>query len=143
MTEERSRPVRSIRNRNPGNLRHSDKNTWQGQIGVDSDGFVVFSETRFGVRALCKLLDGYIARNICTPRAIIFRFAPPADNNPSEAYAQYIAQHVGVAVDDVVSYPDIPKIVDGIAQFEGHMLARADLLDGVKLWLDDCLKRSR
>ncbi len=135
-------PLRSVRNRNPGNLRDSKSNTWLGQIGADADGFAVFSETRYGVRALCKLLDNYMTRNVRTPRSIIFRYAPPADDNPSEVYALYVANHVGVKVDDVVTPADIPKMVDAIAQFEGHMLPRNDLLDGVKLWLDEWFKRS-
>lgn len=138
-----ARPIRSVRNNNPGNIRDSKANTWLGQTGADADGYAVFVDRKHGVRALCKLLDNYIARNVCTPRSIVFRFAPPSDDNPSEVYAQYVASHVGVKVDDVVSYADIPKLADAIAQFEGQMLARGDLLDGVKLWLDDWLKRNR
>lgn len=137
-----TRPVRSVRNNNPGNIRDSKTNTWLGQTGADPDGFAIFVDTKHGVRALCKLLDGYIARNMRTPRSIIFRFAPPSDDNPSEVYAHFVARHLGVKVDDVLTYADVPKLVDAIAQFEGQILARADLLDGLKLWLDDRLTRN-
>jgi hypothetical protein len=48
-----------IANNNPGNIRWSAANNWDGQIGQDANGFVIFSDPVFGLRALFKLLETY------------------------------------------------------------------------------------
>lgn len=55
-----SLPV-GIRNNNPGNIKWSAANNWDGQIGQDSQGFVIFSSMLYGIRAMFVLLQSYDA----------------------------------------------------------------------------------
>lgn len=73
-----------IRNNNPGNIRPSDKYTWNGAVGVNK-GFVVFQDIEHGIRALAIDLFNKNARGLNTIRKIISVYAPPSENN-TEAY---------------------------------------------------------
>ena len=82
-----------LRQANPGNLRPSSQ-PWQGQIGV-ANGFCVFDTLENGIRALAKQLLAYQARyGIKTVRGAISRWAPPSDNNDTEAYIQVVCNEL-------------------------------------------------
>lgn len=48
-----------IANNNPGNIRWSAANNWEGQTGQDANGFATFSDPVYGLRAMFKLLATY------------------------------------------------------------------------------------
>lgn len=50
-----SETVRGIRNNNAGNVR-ADEIIWDGQTGIDDEGFAIFKSPEGGIRALGKLL---------------------------------------------------------------------------------------
>jgi hypothetical protein len=50
-----------IQNNNPGNIAYTAANQWQGQVGQDSHGFVIFDTPANGLRAMFKLLKSYQA----------------------------------------------------------------------------------
>ena len=96
---------RGIRNNNPLNIRlSSDK--WQGQINPsgnanvnDNDNnsspkgeavFCVFSSMAYGWRAAFLLLHTYMSKyKLTTVRKIIYRWAPPNENNTA-AYTNHV-----------------------------------------------------
>ena len=79
---------RGIRNRNPGNIRATTPDTWQGQIGTDPKGFAIFDQPRDGLRALGKVLLAYwYTHHLRSLRQLTERYAPPSDGNNPNAYA--------------------------------------------------------
>ena len=75
-------------NRNPLNIRYSNKVKWQGQEGQNK-GFVVFNSFSMGYRAAVKILRSYHLRDIRSIRDIIRTWAPPNENN-TEAYVKNV-----------------------------------------------------
>jgi len=80
---------RGIRNNNPGNIEY-DGTDWLGLANPPSDGaFFVFISPVYGIRALARVLQNYIALDgvPSTVSDIITRYAPPPKNDT----ASYIA----------------------------------------------------
>lgn len=91
---------RGYRDHNPCNIRPGS--SWLGMTGVDTSGgapgYCVFGRPEHGIRAGCRILITYNARyGLKTPLALISRWAPPSDDNPTEAYAANIAKALGIA----------------------------------------------
>ena len=86
---------RGIRNNNPGNIRHS-KIAWKGLADPSNDGsFCIFTEPKWGIRALALLLGNYKRiHGINTIAGIINRFAPSIENN-TEAYIKQVCVATG------------------------------------------------
>jgi len=122
------RMPRGIRNNNPGNIER-DGTRWQGMAARQTDGrFIVFSEARWGIRAIARILITYQDKRraadgsrIDTVRKFISRWAPPVENN-TDAYARAVANALGVGVDDpdidVYDYDTMRGLVSAIIQFE-------------------------
>jgi hypothetical protein len=92
---------RGIRNNNPGNVDyHPSDDPWEGLDNPPTDGrFCRFTEPKFGIRVMCKLLLAYQDFHGCrTVQDIINRWAPPAENDTGE-YVAHVASLVGVAAD--------------------------------------------
>lgn len=86
---------RGIRNNNPGNIRYNGI-AWLGLAAPPSDGtFCVFTEAKFGIRALARILRNYNCHyGIRTISGIIARFAPSTENNTT-AYIQAVCKATG------------------------------------------------
>jgi hypothetical protein len=81
MSQSPSEP-RGLRNNNPGNIRHNSHIEWIGQAGADDEGFCIFREAYYGLRALRVLLVNYHIYDDCnTVEDYIKRWAPPIENN--------------------------------------------------------------
>lgn len=126
-----SSAVRGIRNNNPGNIRDSAGDTWEGQTGTDG-AFAVFSAPEYGIRALGKLLLNYYYKyGLNTVDDIISRYAPDSENNTA-AYVGSVANELGVfswfgmAVDR-----RLPDLVKAIIKHE----------NGVQPYSDDLIWR--
>ncbi|EFV5169084.1 hypothetical protein HQR78_000277 [Salmonella enterica] len=102
--------ARGIRNNNPGNLEFSKTNPWVGQTG-DDGRFAKFETPEHGIRALGRNLLSYQRQGIDTVSDIINRWAPPSDNNNTEAYIQAVCAQLGVTPDQPLdaSNPDTLK----------------------------------
>lgn len=105
---------RGFRNNNPGNIRVGTSD-WRGLADpVDQmpfqaweKNFCVFREPEWGLRALAYLLKSYKHKyHLDTPRKIISRWAPAADNNDVDSYAQKIAYALGITQDSTVDVDD-------------------------------------
>jgi hypothetical protein len=99
---------RSVRNANPGNIVKGEP--WQGLQPVDhmtpeqnAEGrFAVFSEPKWGFRALAILLRNYTSHlGFDTPRKIITRYAPSSEND-TQAYIRAFAKGLGIDPDAFV-----------------------------------------
>jgi hypothetical protein len=87
---------RGMRNNNPGNIEDGPfAQKLPGYIGSDGR-FAKFASLDDGNAAMETLLRSYGNRGFNTPDAIVNRWAPPSDNNPTKAYAANIAKALGV-----------------------------------------------
>lgn len=109
-TDGASGGARGIDNNNPGNLEFSKSNPWEGQTGSDGR-FAKFETPEHGLRALGRNLISYQRQGYDTVSDIINRWAPPEDNNDTEAYIKAVCAQVGVSADQKidVSNPDTLK----------------------------------
>lgn len=127
---------RGIRNNNPGNIDYNARNKWDGQLGIEegvaNPRFARFSEAKYGIRALAKLLLNYRGKDglagvgklgIDTPYEFISRWAPSTEND-TNSYASAIAKRLGVGVKDPIDISKaetLKQVVIGIIQHEnGH-----------------------
>jgi hypothetical protein len=84
--------TRGLRNNNPGNIVKTDIE-WIGEIeGIDSK-FETFDTLDHGIRALLKLLKGYMDKGIDTPSKIINKYAPSTEND-TEAYISQVVKYL-------------------------------------------------
>lgn len=108
------------RSNNPLNIRYSDANAWEGQIGSDS-GFVAFDSINNGLRAGSKVLNTYGNKyGVNTIRGAISRFAPPTEND-TENYVSFISSELGLDPDAPVDLTDPEtnaKFVAAMAKME-------------------------
>lgn len=118
--------TRGFRNNNPGNLRWSGAFTWQGQVGQDPEGYVIFDTMENGVRAMTKNLRTYFGRGTNTIRAIITRYAP-SHENPTDAYVAFLAKNLNVSPDAPLSDGRMHELVRYIIQFENGADLPADI----------------
>ena len=95
---EFSKLPRGQRNHNPLNIKYSKRNNWLGKV-LDSDKkdpkFEEFTTNTYGLRAALKLIRLYCIRdNGSTVRAIVRRWAPPSDSNPTDSYTAYVERRM-------------------------------------------------
>ena len=109
---------RGIRNNNPGNIEDGPfAQSLPGYRGSDGR-FAIFDSPQAGINAGGELLNRYAARGVVTPAQIINRWAPPSDGNPTQAYAQYVAQRLGIGVNDPVPANRRAEAFQAIKEFE-------------------------
>lgn len=105
---------RGLRNNNPGNIDRVAGVRWQGQADDQSGDprFVVFTDAKWGIRAICRTLITYQDKRqaadgskIDTVAEIVDRWAPPVENNTG-AYAEHVAKLLSVGTDDTIDVYD-------------------------------------
>lgn len=105
----RSPNTLGIRNNNPFNIRYYSENHWLGLSGRN-EGFCVFCDMEYGVRAGIVLLRNYIfyknpIYGYCdTIAKIVNRFAPMVEND-CEAYVRYLCSAVNIERNDIIKFP--------------------------------------
>lgn len=112
---------RAVRNCNPLNIRRSN-DKWQGLAARQTDpAFCVFTSDLYGFRASFVILRNYIRKCYNSVFAIVNRWAPPSDNNPTSKYVNYVCTHVGISPSEIVFFQDkklMCEIVYYMAVFE-------------------------
>lgn len=95
---------RGIRNNNPGNIR-KNATKWQGLSDTQTDSaFFQFKEMKWGIRAMLKTLNTYYYKHDRkTIRQMVYRWAPPQDNNNTELYIKVVSDRT--RIDDNVKLP--------------------------------------
>jgi len=114
-----SRMPRGIRNNNAGNIRASGNwQEWQGAIGKDDAGFIIFDTAENGLRAMARILRNYRdLYQLNTIEQIINRWAPPSENNTA-SYVQHAASAVGVNANEPLSNDEYPSLMAVITRHE-------------------------
>lgn len=109
---------RGIRNNNPGNIKWNSVNNWTGQTGQDEQGFAVFSDAKYGIRAMNKLLNTYALTGRNTARKIIESWTHGDASNIQQNYMLKIEQETGKSRDAVLGDADRLKLIKAIIYFE-------------------------
>lgn len=129
---------RGIRNNNPGNIRAGD--SWQGMVGQDDAGFIIFSDDTWGLRALATDLQTKINKdNLTTISDIISVYAPPSENNTA-AYIAAVSADTGIGADDELT-ADAQTLFDLVRAIANHengdsysaMIPDADITQGISM----------
>ena len=111
-----------VRNNNWLNIRYNPANDWVGQTGGDGNNYAQFDDPVNGLRAADIVLRNYGAKHgIDNLNDAIFRFAPPADNNPTSAYAKFVADKMGISPADKIDLADPAtreKMIAAMVRFE-------------------------
>lgn len=130
--------TRGLRNNNPGNIRRTS-DQWQGLSPSQSDpAFFQFTEAKWGIRAMAKLLKNYQTRyGLGTVQDIINRWAPPVENDTG-SYVRHVANVVGVSPTDPISLNDnevLTKLVEGVIKHENGIqpYSAATIAEGIAL----------
>ena len=88
--------VRGLRDNNPMNVRPSGF-TYKNQVGTDSSGEAIFTDTIFGLRAAAlDLYTAYYVHGRKTLSDIISVYAPASDGNDVNAYVSYVSNQTGI-----------------------------------------------
>lgn len=112
-----------LRNNNPGNIIATGDN-WQGEIGTNQ-GFVVFQDIPYGIRAMIKVLQYKISEGLVTVEDIIYSYAPPSQND-TEAYISRVCQVSGLTRSSIIQATSgsLRPLMKGIMDVElGHPYA--------------------
>lgn len=113
---------RGLRNNNAGNLKPlPNGQQWQGQVGMDRDGYLQFRTPTDGVRAaLITLRNKQAMHGLNTIGQIIAQ--PHVGWDPgNRSYANYVAQRAGIPVNAPIDLSDnatAQKVLNGIFAFE-------------------------
>lgn len=122
--------TRGERNNNPLNIRHG-KSQWRGMRTEQTDpAFVQFESMEMGYRAAFIVLQTYRKRyGRRTLRQIIFRWAPPSENN-SYAYLLHVCRWSGIGnPDHVVEDSELTRIVAAMHRQENGTLANMEQIE--------------
>lgn len=119
---------RGTRNNNWLNVRAPSNKYWVGQTGRDDKGFAIFSDPVYSLRAGFRLFNTYkLKYGINTIRGIIYRFAPPNEND-TDNYVNYVSQKTGLDPDRFLTESDWPNIITYMAKMETQNLPDNNLL---------------
>lgn len=130
---------RGVRNNNPGNIRYSPINLWEGKIPYtqNTDGsFEQFIEWRYGIRALLLLLKKYIFR-YGTIEEIIQVYAPSSENN-TESYIRNVSAETGIPRNQAITSDKstLQKLAIAITRHEcgeGYQITKEDFNNAYKI----------
>lgn len=112
--------TKGYRNNNPLNLRYiaDPAKAWNGQI-ADDNGYAVYDTMADGVRAASRQIQKHAKNGATTIRKLITVWAPEKDNNPTEAYINYVATRLNVSADAQLNmYAELPELFQAMAHFE-------------------------
>lgn len=102
--------TRGIRNNNPGNLRFVATNNWQGKIPFVQNtdlgkAFEQFTELKYGIRAMMRVVITNIDKGNDTISKIISRYAPASENDTS-AYIGAVSKATGLLPNERITNVD-------------------------------------
>jgi len=109
-----------VRQKNPMHVR-ATATTWQGEV-PGPGGYEWFADDESGIRAGARVLLNYQRlHGLRTVREWITRYAPHADNNPTDAYIRNVAAWLNVGADDrldLESQPLMRRLVRAVIRQE-------------------------
>jgi len=86
---------------NPGNIRLTST-MWEGESALQADpDFVQFTDVKWGIRAIARILQSYEREGIDTLQEAIERWAPRSEND-TEAYLSDVCQRCEISPTQVI-----------------------------------------
>jgi len=126
---------------NPGNIR-ANGIPWQG-LGGSTGGFCIFDTMQHGLHAMAKILVNYVARDgVRTWRDAIYRWAPPGDDNPTEAYLTNVCNWASLTPDTLVNDDNLPDGIMAMCRQENGVFVLPFSRDDVVLAVQSALAPS-
>lgn len=127
-----SQESRGIRNRNPGNIRHSSSR-FKGEVEKSSDKeFKQFRGEAWGYRAIFVILNTYRTKyGLDTIRTMISRWAPPSENH-TDIYVESVARRALLDPDtpiDTLQRVVMLPLVAAMSHVENGVAARWESLE--------------
>ncbi|MBQ0721009.1 MAG: structural protein [Gammaproteobacteria bacterium] len=107
---------RGIRNNNPGNI-EAGRDSWAGAAG-DDGRYLIFSDIRYGVRAMARILASYNKRGIDTVAEIISTWAPGDDGNDVNSYIYSVSARSGLTPLAEIEKSDYPALIEAMIYHE-------------------------
>lgn len=89
------------------NITYSPRNQWLGMTGVNGR-FVVFSDPIYSVRAYYKTILSYTKQGADTIEKVIYKYAPPNENNTSH-YLSDVVAHLAKEIPGVTKETKVTK----------------------------------
>lgn len=133
-------PPRGIRMNNPGNIKEPKGGgiEWVGERATDDDPiFEEFTQPVYGIRALARILLVYQNKyDLYTLRGIINRWAPPRDNNDTEAYIHSVAKSMPIPMPPGYTF----RLKNSKVIFEGLIKAIIKHENGCQPYSDELIR---
>src|ERR1700735_68750 len=86
---------------NPGNIRLTST-MWEGESALQANpDFVQFTDVKWGIRAIARILQSYEREGIDTLQEAIERWAPRSEND-TEAYLSDVCQRCEISPTQVI-----------------------------------------
>ena len=101
---------------NPGNVKRLSSDTWEGQIGVDKQGHVIFSHKNYGIRAMALTLINFQRKHkLKTLETMIDRYC---ESNKQE-YVTFLSKKLGINPKEEFDVKKVlPEMVMAMTTFE-------------------------
>jgi len=131
-----------LRNNNPGNIRPGD--AWQGMTG-EADGFVVFQDISWGLRALATDITNKVRKGYNTIRLLVTRYAPPSENDTA-AYIAAVSNDTGIDPDQMIAYSTdtlhslMRAIIDHENGQQANLISDQDIDQGISMMSNSLLQ---
>lgn len=106
---------------NPGAIKppNGKPDFYEGQFGVDEQGFAIFTKPEYGKKALLQDINAKLKRNLDNPQAFINEYTKGDDPEKQAAYAIFLAGQLGLSsTADKFPKDSTEKIADAVAKFE-------------------------
>jgi hypothetical protein len=111
---------------NPGNIRVSGI-AWLGKDTPANSVFEDFDTLADGIKAMNSNLTAYLnIHGLNTITAIISRWAPPADNNNTSSYINFVSSQTGIDPNAVIDSSSFPAIIAAMSVQEGNIPVTVD-----------------
>lgn len=118
--------TRGERNNNPLNIRKARGTRWMGQATEQHDReYVQFENMLMGFRAAFRILRTYIKLyHLNTIRGIVYRWAPPEDDNLTSEYIKMVCDFTGMYRCEILCFENreqMVKLVVAMARVESDI----------------------
>ena len=116
------RDSRGYRNHNLGNITYDRRFRWEGAVGVDERGFIIFANDHYGIRAMTRNISNQQVRNGRNNiQELLGGYAPPGEDNPTQEYINFVAGQMGVNATERIDMSDpetLERLMGAMIRFE-------------------------
>ena len=115
-----------VRYNNPGNIMKHTGTPFYGEIKSPHKRLTAFKSIEYGIRAMIKIIRTYRNNGYTTFKDIIYRYAPPVENNTKQ-YVNYVCSRCGAQPIDKVLSSDEKTLIAAICYYESHYILTTEM----------------